>query len=201
MALPQPCYPTFMSSTYDRLSELAPERVRPLRRVEYERLVAMGAFEDERVELLDGVIVEMSPHEPPHATAITRLNKLLVRAVGDSAEVRVQVSFAASEFSEPEPDFAVVPLGAYHDAHPDTALLLVAVSGASLRKDRGIKASIYARASVPVYWIVNTADQCVEIYTAPRNGSYANVTVARPGETLKIDQLTGVEIPVAEIFR
>jgi Uma2 family endonuclease len=190
-----------MSSTYDHLSDLAPERVRPLRRVEYERLVSMGAFEDERVELLDGVIVEMSPHGPPHATAITRLNKLLVQRVGDSAEVRVQVSFAASEFSEPEPDFAIVPLGAYHEAHPDTALLLIEVSGSSLRKDRSTKASIYARASVPYYWIVNTTDQYIEIYATPRNGSYTSTTVARPGETLRLEGLPGVEIPVAEIFR
>jgi Uma2 family endonuclease len=194
------CYPSIMS-TYDRLSDLAPERVRPLRRVEFERLVEAGAFEDERIELLDGAIVEMSPHGPPHAAAITRLTKLLVIGVGDRAEVRAQLSFAASDISEPEPDFAVVPKGAYREAHPATALLLVEVSATSLNKDRKLKASIYARAGVPEYWIVNVAETCVERHTVPRDGSYAKIEVVRPGESIRLELLDAVEIPVAEIFR
>jgi Uma2 family endonuclease len=188
-------------SAFDWLSELAPERVRPLKRVEFERLVEAGAFEDERVELLEGAIVEMSPHGPPHASAISRLSKLLFRSVGDRAEVRVQLSFAASDLSEPEPDFAIVPSGSYRHAHPEVALLLVEVSTSSLRKDRKLKASIYARANVPEYWIVNVADECVERYTAPRSGEYSQVSIVRPGEALRMESLDGVEIPVAEIFR
>jgi Uma2 family endonuclease len=188
-------------STLHRLADLAPERVRPLKRVEFERLAEAGAFEDERVELLEGAIVEMSPHGAPHASAIMRLSKLLIRSVGDQAEVRVQLSFAASEISEPEPDLAVVPPGAYLEAHPETAHLLIEVSASSLRMDRGLKSSIYARANVPELWIVNVDERCVERHTAPRDGAYTSVSIVRPGEVLRPERLDGVEISVAEIFR
>jgi Uma2 family endonuclease len=186
---------------FDRLAELAPERVRPLKRVEYEWLVEAGAFEEEHVELLGGAIVEMSPHGTEHATAIMRLTRLLVAAVGDRAWVRVQLSFAASDVSEPEPDFAIVPLGNYRSGHPDSALLLVEVSAESLRKDRTVKAAVYAAAGVPEYWIVNVAEECVERYTEPRDGAYVRSEVVRKGETLHMAALADVEIGVSEIFR
>jgi len=188
-------------STFDWLSELGPERVRPLKRVEFERLVELGAFEDERVELLVGAIVEMSPRGPSHASAIAQLSKVLYREVGERAEVRVQLSFAASDFSEPEPDLAVVPTGSYRDAHPEAAHLLVEVSSSSLRKDRAIKAPLYAAAGVPEYWIVDVGGQLVERYTVRVNGVYTNVTTIRPGESLRLVALPDVEVPVADIFR
>jgi Uma2 family endonuclease len=194
------CYPCLVMSSFDWLSDLAPERVRPLKRVEYGRLVEAGAFEDERVELLAGAIVEMSPHGTPHDSAVMRLTKLFVRAVDERAEVRIQLSFVASDDSQPEPDLAIVPPGAYRDAHPDAAYLLVEVSAESLRKDRTLKASIYARAGVPEFWIVNVVGACVERHTAPRNGSYTNVATVRPGESIRLELLDDVEIAVAEIF-
>jgi len=194
------CYSRVVS-TLDRLSDLAPERVRPLKRVEYERLVHEGLFEDEHVELLGGAIVEMSPHGTRHASAIMLLSKLLVRAAGDSAEVRTQLSFAASDESLPEPDIAVVPPGRYRDAHPSRALLLVEVSAESLRKDRVLKAEVYARAGVPEYWIVNVVDECVEVRTLPRDGAYTNVSIARPGDTLSLAVLGGAGLPVSDFLR
>lgn len=92
-------------------SLLTPDRLRPLRRVEYDRLVEMGAFEGQRVELLYGMVVAMSPHGPPHDSSIEELNELLVRALAGRARVRIQFAFAASDGSEPEPDVAVVPKG------------------------------------------------------------------------------------------
>jgi Uma2 family endonuclease len=187
-------------STFDRLADLGSERVRPLRRVEFERLVDLGVFESERVELLAGAIVEMSPQSTRHAAAVMKLTKLLVRAAGDRAEVRVQLSFAASDESLPEPDVAVVPPGSYRNAHPDRAFLLVEVSAESLRKDRTLKAELYARSGVPEYWIVNVADACVERFTAPSNGIYAGFAIVRPGETLRLERFGDAEIPVASIF-
>jgi Uma2 family endonuclease len=84
------------------LEGVDPESIRPLRRSEYDRLVAMGAFADERLELLEGTIVAMSPHGTAHAYCVRRLTGLLVRALGDRAVVQVQGLFAASDECEPE---------------------------------------------------------------------------------------------------
>src|SRR5450631_1217800 len=103
----------------------AAEVIRPLRRVEYDQLVALGAFQDERIELLDGALVAMSPIGAPHSSAVQKLTRLLVLALVGCAEVRPQLPFAALEFSEPEPDLAVVPLGDYDTEHPAQAHLVI----------------------------------------------------------------------------
>ena len=91
----------------------AAEVIRPLRRVEYDQLVKLGAFQNERIELLEGALVAMSPIGTSHDWTVQKLNRLLVLALEGRAGVRCQSSFAALEFSEPEPDFAVVPPGDY----------------------------------------------------------------------------------------
>src|SRR5689334_18666194 len=106
---------------------LAPQTTRPLKRAEYERLVAMGAFEDERVELLEGVIVTMSPNHPEHASPVQVLTELLVPALVGRAGVRVQLSLVAARESVPEPDVAIVPIGDYRHAHPDRAHCVIEV--------------------------------------------------------------------------
>jgi Uma2 family endonuclease len=197
---PAACYASLVVSTIDRLSDLAPERVRPLRRVEYERLVAEGLFGDERIELLGGVIVEMSPQDPRHAFAIERLTAVLGPLVVGRARLRVQLPFAASSDSLPEPDVALVPVGDYSDAHPDRALLVIEVANTSLRKDRLLKGEIYARAGVPEYWIVNLVDRRIEVYTGPSEGAYAKVSSASPGDALSIAALGNVTLPVSDVL-
>jgi Uma2 family endonuclease len=187
-------------STLDHLSDLAPERVRPLKRVEFETLVSLGLLGDERVELLGGVIVEMSPQNPRHAAAIQRLTQTLTRIVGDRAGVRIQLPFVASDDSLPEPDVALVPPGDYAAAHPASALLLVEVAAASLRKDRLLKAELYARAGVPEYWIVNLAEGCVEAYSKPVGGVYTQVSTADRTASLPIAALPGAEINLRDIL-
>ena len=194
------CYPIVMSA-FDRLADLAPERVRPLKRVEYERLVHEGLFDDERIELLGGAIVEMSPQDPRHAATVTRLAEALTRAVGPDELVRVQLPFAASEESLPEPDIAVVPREDYDDGHPVAALLVAEVANTSLRKDRSLKSDVYAQAGVPEYWIVNLAERTVEVRTSLLDGRYTNSAVARPGDTVRIAALGGIEIAVSDVLR
>lgn len=94
------------------------EQFRPLRRVEYDQLIALGAFQDEHIELIDGALVRMSPIGPPHCATVARLNELLVLAFAGKASVRPQLPFAASELSEPEPDLIVAPLVDYDREHP-----------------------------------------------------------------------------------
>ena len=109
------------------------ERIRPLKRVEYEHLASQGFFDDERVELLFGVVVAMAPIDPSHAESTDAVRDALARALGDRARVIGRRPFAASEISEPEPDVFVVPGGQYWKAHPERAYLVVEVARSSLR--------------------------------------------------------------------
>lgn len=181
--------------------EILPETTRPLRRAEYERLVALGVFEGERVELLYGVIVQMSPHGPPHDSVLDRLTKLFVQGVGDRARVRIQSSFAASDGSEPEPDAALVPERDYDDGHPDVAYLIVEVAESSLNKDRGVKAKLYAESNVSEYWVVNLVDRRVEVFRAPASGRYTEESIAQKGEVLRPLAFPDLAIPVDAILR
>jgi Uma2 family endonuclease len=196
------CYPGSVASTYDRLADLAPERVRPLKRVEFERLVESGAFdEDERIELLGGVLVEMSPQNPSHAGTVDALSDTLWRVAGTLARVRVQLPFAASGESLPEPDIALVARSHSFDAHPASAFLIVEVAEASLRKDRLIKAAIYARAGVPEYWIVNLAERVVEVHTSPRDGAYAAVRAVGRTEAIRLVALPDLDVAVSDFLK
>lgn len=188
-------------SPLDHLADLAPERVRPLKRTEYETMVVAGLFEDERVELLEGVIVEMSPQSPGHAAAIQRLDRVLQRLIGDRASIRVQMPFAAGDLSLPEPDVAVVPRGDYETAHPAQALLVIEVADSSLRKDRRLKVEIHARAGVPEYWVVGLVDGLVEVYTEPADGAYRRVTPARRGDRIRPAAFPDIAIAVDDILR
>ncbi|HEY6726730.1 MAG TPA: Uma2 family endonuclease, partial [Polyangiaceae bacterium] len=117
--------------------------IRPLRRQEYDQLVALGAFVDERIELLEGQLVPMSPIGPPHSSAVQTLTELLLPALLGRARVFSQSPFAALDSSEPDPDVAIVPLGDYHHEHASEAYLIIEVAQSSLARDRGQKQRIY----------------------------------------------------------
>lgn len=149
---------------------IAPERVRPLRRDEYDRLVEQGVFAGERVELLGGRLVTMSPQGTRHSEVVSRLTRafgpLMAKAV-----LRVQCPFAASDDSEPGPDLAVVPDGDYSGGHPRRALLLVEVADSGLRRDLELKARLYAACEVREYWVVDlTRDQVLVFRRGPGGG-------------------------------
>ena len=124
---------------------------------------------DERVELLEGVVVAMAPQNPRHASGVARAQSALYAALGARAVIRVQLSFRAGPLSVPEPDVAVVPgtLADYDLRHPDTALLIVEVAESSLVADRLSKSRIYAAAGIPELWIVNLRTDVVEVFRAP----------------------------------
>jgi Uma2 family endonuclease len=174
---------------------------RPLRRREYERLVDAGAFENERIELLYGVLLRMSPHGPPHDATIEQLTELFVGIFRGRARVRVQSAFAASDESEPEPDIAIVPLGDYSREHPTKAHLIVEVAASSLPVDRGVKARLYAECGVPEYWVVNVVDGLIEVHAAVVRGAYTRVTPFRRGESIRLIEFGDVEIAVADVLR
>lgn len=162
----------------------------------------MGTFDDERVELLEGMLVAVSPQGAPHAFVITQLNRLLAEALRGAAAfvLRPQLPLAISDESEPEPDFAIVPAGDYSRAHPGTALLVIEVSESSLPKDREIKARLYARASIAKYWIVDLAGRAVEIYRDPRPDGYLRVSRHGDSETVRAASVAGIEIGIREFL-
>jgi Uma2 family endonuclease len=176
------------------------DRYRPLRRVEYDKLIELGVFHDEHIELLEGLLVPMSPMGPPHSSAVTELTTTLVVALSGRALVRTQQPFAALDLSEPEPDVAVVPLGAYKAAHPDRAYLIIEVAESSLAVDRGIKLRLYASCGVPEYWIVNLAERAVEVYTEPVGNSYSKLQRYEHGQTVRPTGFADVEVRVSDVM-
>jgi Uma2 family endonuclease len=181
-------------------SLLLPLRPRPLKRAEYDHLVALGAFEDERVELLHGVLVDMSPNDPRHASPIDRLNAILTPALVGKGTVRVQLPLVAHDESEPEPDLAVVPLGDYRSEHPAVALLVIEVALSSLNKDRNVKAPLYAASGFGEYWIVNVADEVIEVYRSAEKGGYARLSRHSAPDTLRPEAFPDLAVRVADVF-
>ena len=159
---------------------------------------------DDRVELLEGVVVATAPSNPPQAAAISRIVRALFEAIGRRAVIRVQSSFRASRYSMPEPDVAVVPGNEpdYDKRHPRTALLLVEVAEWSLPQDRVTKLAIYAAAGVPEYWIVNLRDGWVEVLRAPDRKArrYRETFVAHRGERITLAALPDVNVAVDELL-
>ena len=178
---------------------LAP--LRRFTRAEFDRLVAQGFFhEDERVELVHGILVRMTPPRPPHRSVVDRLNELLLPRLLGRARVCIQQPFVAHDESEPEPDVSVVPIGDYSVDHPDVAFLLVEVADSSLRYDRETKGPLYAASKVAEYWIVNLPDRVVEVHAEPAAGGYARVERVRPDAVLRIAAFPDVEIAVADLL-
>jgi Uma2 family endonuclease len=167
-------------------------------------MVEAGIFEEnERVELLEGVIVAMTPQSAPHARRIQFLTRLLVKALGDEYAVRPQLPLTLGARNEPEPDLAVVRAEAtFEERHPETAVLVIEVAGDSLRRDRRVKAAVYARFGIPEYWIVNLEARAVEVFTDPdaATGSYGRTRTWSTAETLSSEALPQVAFPVAELF-
>lgn len=142
---------------------------------EYYRLWEAGFFRDERVELINGEILRMSPHNKPHSSAIGFLNNRLVRTFGETHLVRVQLPLSVGDLSEPEPDFSLVrpELIEGYQRHPTTADLVIEVSDSSLNYDRSRKTSLYASAQVKEYWVLNIPALRLEVYREPRQDAHA----------------------------
>ena len=180
------------------------ERARRLFTIEeYERMVAAGILaREERIELIDGEIVEMSPIGDPHAAFVANLTHLLVHAVGDRARVWVQGPIRIPPRSVPQPDLALLRPRSYvrQSATVADVLLVVEVADTSLHYDRGVKLRLYARAGVPEYWIVDTNAETLEVYRSPRTDGYAEQR--RPAREQQVAPLAipDAVFPIASIF-
>jgi Uma2 family endonuclease len=180
---------------------LEKESIRPLKRVEYERLATEGFFEEEKVELLFGVVVMMSPRDPAHNMAIYQARRLLEAALGDRAAVLSQSSFAATEDSAPEPDVFVVPNSERSwTEHPARSHLVLEVARTSLERDQGPKSILYGASQVEEYWIVNLPEDVVEVYREPNRGRWRSRRIYRRGERIQLLAFPDISLAVDELL-
>lgn len=169
---------------------------------EYHRMGDAGVFDETRVELIDGEIIEMSPINSPHADCVDRLNEWFILNFHKKAVIRAQNPVTLSENSEPEPDLALAirkPEG-YRSAHPkpEEILLIIEVADSSLEKDRNIKLPGYARAGIPEAWLVVLEEKTVEVHTQPSAEGYNNIQIFRAGKAIESPQAKG--LTVDEVF-
>jgi Uma2 family endonuclease len=156
---------------------------------QYHRLAEAGVLhEDDRVELLNGVIVNMMPIGPFHGGSVKRLLRIFERLGHDRWVTSVQDPVQLGEHDEPQPDLLLLRPrdDFYNSKHPRPAdvFLLIEVSDSTLLTDREDKLPIYARAGIPEVWIVNLNERVVETYRAPQNGAYSQIVCIHPGEPL-----------------
>jgi Uma2 family endonuclease len=145
-------------------------------RIRYDRLIEAGIFgPEDRVELLDGLLVAREPQGGRHATAVALVRAALEKAFGRGYYVREEKPVALDEQSEPEPDVVVVPGRPrdYRDAHPSRPVLVVEVADTSLALDRVRKGGLYARAGISDYWVLNLIDEVLEVYRERARASSA----------------------------
>ena len=145
-------------------------RTRRFSRAEYERLIELGIFQpEEEIELIGGQLMVGEPQGAAHYTAIVKTARALVTAFGPGWYVRSEGPIGLDDDSEPEPDVAVVPgtPDDYSRAHPSRPVLIVEVAEASLAADRQRKGSLYARAGLADYWVLNLVHRVLEVYREP----------------------------------
>ena len=179
---------------------------RPITVAEYHRMGEVGILgERDRVELIDGELVAISPIGSQHSGTVITLSHVLWSAVGTQALVSVQNPVRLDDFSEPEPDFAILRPRAdnYRDAHPQPAdvLLLIEIADTSLNYDRTVKRTLYARYAIPEFWIVDLTAGEVEICRQPQTRGYATVDRVGRGGVLEPELLPGVRIQASTLFR
>lgn len=169
---------------------------------EYHRLVESGGFDEEaRVELIDGLLADMSPKTREHENAITWLARRLMLGIDpEQYELRIG-SPLTLEGSEPEPDLAVIPHDVPRPYHPATAALVIEVSVSSLQRDLARKPSLYAAAGVEEYWVIDLDGHRAVPHRHPEGDGYAEVAEVGVGGELVPAGLDIRAMGVEELLR
>jgi Uma2 family endonuclease len=174
-------------------------------------MAKLGWFHGQRVELMDGQVVVMTPQKPRHYAVLDRAAEMLRRVFGEDYWVRAQAPLDLGESTEPEPDVSVVR-GRREEfekssAHPQDADLILEVSEASLAYDRTRKGSLYACRRIKDYWIANLVDRQLEVYRDPIADEsqefgyrYKTLMILKPGESVTALVLPGVALEVSELL-
>ncbi len=166
---------------------------------EYYRMAAAGVLsEDDRVELIEGEIVEMNPIGSRHAACVGRLTKLLERLAGDYSIVWIQNPVQIDDYSEPLPDITLLKPrdDFYAQANPQAAdvFLLIEIADSSVEYDRDIKIPLYAQAGIPEVWLINLPQETIEVYAQPLEGSYRETRLVRRGESVVVKSIPNLVI-------
>ena len=176
----------------------------------YQRMVEAGILTaEDKVELLENNLVYKMPRNPRHDSTLQRMLRPLLSVLPTTWDIRIQSAIALAD-SQPEPDFAFVRGGAvdYENRHPGAADvgLVIEVADSSLLRDQRDKARIYARGSIPWYWIVNLVDRRIEVYSQPTGPTtlptYTSFQTYQPGDSLPLvlDGTTVSSIPVTDLL-
>ena len=172
---------------------------------EYMKMAEIGVLgKEDRVELVDGVVLEMAPVGRPHELRVNRLVRLFASAVPDNVEVSIQGTIRLNDMSGPEPDIALLTPQASMDVvnipSPEGIMLVVEVAGSSLRTDRTEKALRYAQSGIPELWIFILDTDEIEVSRQPTPEGYADVRLYRRGDTLTIQELPDLSLAVDELL-
>ncbi len=172
---------------------------------EYHRMAEAGILgEDDRVELIDGQVVAMTPIGPDHASCVNRLTALFAPLAGGQATLSVQNPVVLGEHEEPQPDLTLLRYRAdgYRERHPTPpdVLLVIEVADSSLEWDRRTKIPLYGRAGIPEAWLVNLPADIIECYREPTSEGYAELRTAKRGETLTPLRLPNITLRVDDIL-
>ena len=171
----------------------------------YHRMVKTGVLTgSDRVELLEGQIIEMNPQLPPHAATTQRTFRYLDRLLETVAYVRMQLPVTLKPKSEPEPDIAVVRINAneYGDRHPtpEDIFLIIEVADSTLLGDRQQKASIYAKANIADYWILDVNAKQVYVFREPTSEGYQQEAIVAANTVLAPVAFPNITIPLNQLF-
>lgn len=172
---------------------------------EYHRMIEAGILTpSDRVELLQGQIVRMSPQLPPHASTTQRTVRYLDRLLAERAYIRMQLPVMLQPNSEPEPDIAIVRFDAkeYSDRHPtpNDIFWLIEVADTSLKDDRTIKATLYANAGILDYWVLNVNTRQVHVFREPGEDGYAQEAVWDEANLLSAIAFPDIPITLSQLF-
>ena len=172
---------------------------------EYEKMATEGIIKpDEKVELIRGEIIKMSPMGTRHAACIDRLIQLLYQKLGQKIILRVQNPIRLNNNSQPEPDISLLIRRSdfYVAAYPcpQDIYLIIEVSDSTLDYDRYTKIPLYAEANIKEVWIINLKEECLEVYRHPLQGSYQDIQKYYRGEIIFIESFPEIELTLIEIL-
>jgi Uma2 family endonuclease len=169
---------------------------------EFHQMASAGLLDEtDRVELIEGEMIDMAPIGSKHAYLVDKLAQVLTRKSGTHL-VRVQNPIRLGERSEPQPDIAVVKEKNYMDAHPSASevLLIVEVSDSTLNYDRDIKLGLYARHSIPEVWLLDVNAKEITIYREPAEGQYRLIRKPMAAEVVSPILISGAAITLTEVL-
>lgn len=171
---------------------------------DYHRMGAAGILKPEdRVELIEGEIIQMSPIGSKHAGCVAFLNRLFDRAVGERAIVQVQNPLRIGEGSEPQPDLMLLKPKSdfYASGHPGPSdvLLLIEVADTSAESDREVKLPLYARARIGEFWLVHLDKKQIEVYRDPQRGAYASTRTHSPGISVSPQAFPDIQVSIDDL--